>query len=230
MDWQKEIERGLKSAFPIVLGYLPLGFVYGVLAREAGLDLFTTVLMSVFVYAGSAQFIAVSLLASGAAALSIIFTTFLVNLRHLLMSASLVPYLRRYHPSFLALLSAEITDETFAMAMAHYADHKPSLLYHFTLHLTSHFSWVLASFLGGLSGNLLGDTSRLGFNFALPAMFIILLTLQLKNKKTLLVAGIAGALSVAIALFLPGNWNIILAACLAATIGVAVEPWIERSC
>jgi len=230
MDWQKEIERGLKSAFPIVLGYLPLGFVYGVLAREAGLDLFTTVLMSVFVYAGSAQFIAISLLASGAAALSIIFTTFLVNLRHLLMSASLVPYLRRYHPSFLALLSAEITDETFAMAMAHYADHEPSLFYHFTLHLTSHLSWVLASFLGGLTGNLLGDPSRLGFNFALPAMFIILLILQLKNRKTLLVAGIAGALSVGIALLWPGNWNIILAACLAATIGVAVEPWIDRSC
>lgn len=230
MDWRKEVGRGLKSALPIVLGYLPLGFVYGVLAREAGLDVFTTVLMSVLVYAGSAQFIAVSLLAGNAPVLSIIFTVFLVNLRHLLMSASLVPYLGRYHPGLLALLSAEITDETFAMSLAHYTDHEPNLFYHFTLHLASHFSWVVASLLGGLTGNLWGDPSRLGFNFALPAMFIILLVLQLKNKKTLLVAGIAGFLSVAIALFLPGNWNIILAACLAAAIGVAVETWIDRSC
>ncbi|HBT47394.1 MAG TPA: branched-chain amino acid ABC transporter permease [Peptococcaceae bacterium] len=229
MDWREEVGRGLKSAFPIVLGYLPLGFVYGVLAREAGLDLFTIVLMSVLVYAGSAQFIAVSLLASGAAVLSIVFTVFLVNLRHLLMSASLAPYLRRHHPGLLALLSAEITDETFAMAMAHYAHHKPSLFYHFALHLASHSSWVLASFLGGLMGNILGDPGRWGFNFALPAMFIILLIFQLKNKKTLLVAGIAASLSIAIAILLPGNWNIILAACLAAAIGVALEPWMGTS-
>ncbi|MGI9953161.1 AzlC family ABC transporter permease [Moorellaceae bacterium AZ2] len=229
MHWREEIGRGMRSAFPIVLGYLPLGFVYGVLAREAGLDLMTTVLMSLLVYAGSAQFIAVSLLASGAAFSSIIFTVFLVNLRHLLMSASLVPYLRRYHPALLALLTAEITDETFAMAMAHYTHHRPSLFYHFALHLTSHFSWVLASLLGGLTGNILGDPNRLGFNFALPAMFIILLIFQLKNKKTLLVAGIAASLSIAFALLLPGNWNIILAACLAAAIGVALEPWMGTS-
>ncbi|MBE3581439.1 MAG: AzlC family ABC transporter permease [Thermoanaerobacteraceae bacterium] len=229
MYWREEIRRGLQGALPIVLGYLPLGFVYGVLAREAGLDLLNTVLMSLFVYAGSAQFIAVSLLAGGAATPSIIFTVFLVNLRHLLMSASLAPYLRRHHPGLLALLSAEITDETFAMAMAHYAHHKPSLFYHFALHLASHSSWVLASLLGGLTGNILGDPGRLGFNFALPAMFIILLILQLKDKRTLLVAGVAAFLSVAIALHLPGNWNIILAACAAATIGVALEPWIKTS-
>ncbi|BCV21372.1 AzlC family ABC transporter permease [Moorella sp. Hama-1] len=221
--------RGIRAALPIVLGYLPLGFAYGVLAREAGLNLWETVLMSVLLYAGSGQFIVVSLLSSGVALAAIIFTVFLVNLRHLLFSASFVPHLRRFKPGLLALLAAEITDETFAVAISHYAEHEARLPYHFGLHLTAHSSWILASLLGGLAGNLIGDPSRFGFNFALPAMFIILLVMQLKDKKTLLVAGLAAAFSVAIAVAWPGNWNIILATILAATLGVILEPWTGRS-
>ncbi|APC08408.1 AzlC family ABC transporter permease [Neomoorella thermoacetica] len=221
--------QGFRAALPIVLGYLPLGFAYGVLAREAGFSLWETVLLSVFLYAGSGQFIAVSLFSNGVALAAIIFTVFLVNLRHLLFSASFVPHLRRFKPAVLALLAAEITDETFAVAISHYADHDPRLPYHFGLHLTAHSSWVLASLLGGLAGNLIGDPARFGFNFALPAMFIILLVMQLKDKKTLLVAGLAAVFSVAIALVWPGNWNIILATVLAATLGVILEPWTGKS-
>ncbi|MDN5344473.1 MAG: hypothetical protein PWQ18_584 [Clostridia bacterium] len=137
--------QGVRAALPIVLGYLPLGFAYGVLAREAGFTLGETVLMSVLLYAGSGQFIAVSMFGSGVTAAAIIFTVFLVNLRHLLFSASFVPYLRRFRPGLLALLAAEITDETFAVAINHYADHDASLPYHFGLNLKPHSSWVLAS-------------------------------------------------------------------------------------
>lgn len=220
--------QGVQAALPIVLGYLPLGFAYGVLAREAGFSLWETVLMSILVYAGSGQFIAVSLFSSGVAAVAIIFTVFLVNLRHLLFSASFAPHLRRFNPAFLALLAAQITDETFAVAISHYSSHKAQLPYHFGLNLTAHSSWVLASLLGGLTGDLIGDPSRYGFNFALPAMFIILLVMQLKDKKTFLVAGLAAAFSITIASIWPGNWNIIVATVLAATLGVIMEPWTNK--
>ncbi|NLW07276.1 MAG: AzlC family ABC transporter permease [Clostridia bacterium] len=221
--------QGMQAALPIVIGYLPLGFAYGVLAREAGLSLAETVLMSVLVYAGSGQFIAVSLLGSGVTAAAIIMTVFLVNLRHLLFSASFVPHLRRFNPVFLSMVAAQITDETFAVAINHYSNHEAHLPYHFGLNLTAHAAWITASFLGGLTGDLIGDPSRYGFNFALPAMFIILLVMQLKNKKTLLVALMAAVFSVAIAVIWPGNWNIIVATILAATLGVILEPWISKS-
>jgi 4-azaleucine resistance transporter AzlC len=85
------IESPLASAFrqtlPIILGYVPVGFAYGVLAQKSGLSGINTLLMSLLVYAGSAQLIAVGLFAAGAAPLAIVATTFVVNLRHLLMSA-----------------------------------------------------------------------------------------------------------------------------------------------
>ncbi len=221
--------QGIRAALPIVLGYLPLGFAYGVLAREAGFNLLETVLMSVLLYAGSGQFIAVSMFGSSVATAAIVFTVFLVNLRHLLFSASLVPHLRRFHPGALALLAAEITDESFAVAINHYGKNEARLPYHFGLNLTAHFSWVLASFLGGVAGNLMGDPARFGFNFALPAMFIILLVMQLKDRKTIVVAALAALFSVVIAILWPGSWNIILATVFAATLGVILEPWISKS-
>ncbi len=220
--------QGVKAALPIVLGYLPLGLAYGVLAREAGLNLWETVLMSVLVFAGSGQFIAVSLFSSGVAATAIVFTVFLINLRHLLFSASFVPHLRRFNPFYLALIATQITDETFAIAINHYSKHQAHLPYHFGLNLTAHMGWIMASLLGGMAGNLIGDPSYYGFNFALPAMFIILLVMQLKDRKTLLVAGLAATFSTAIVVFWPGNWNIIIATILAATLGVFLEPWISK--
>ncbi len=86
--------RGVARAMPIVMGYIPIGFAYGVLAQQAGLSLFNTLAMSALVYAGSAQLIAAGLFAAAAPALSIVATTFVVNLRHMLFSAALSPYLR----------------------------------------------------------------------------------------------------------------------------------------
>lgn len=105
----------MQAALPIVFGYVPIGLAFGALARQIGLSLWQIGLMSALVYAGSSQFIAVSLLGAGAGLLTIIVTTFLVNLRHLLMSSALSPYLPRLNGHFLALLAFGVTDETFAL-------------------------------------------------------------------------------------------------------------------
>ena len=88
--------KGVRRALPIVLGYVPIGFAYGVLAGKSGISAANTVLMSLIVFAGSAQFIAVGLFASGSGPAVVILTTFVVNLRHLLMAASLAPYLSKW--------------------------------------------------------------------------------------------------------------------------------------
>ena len=85
-EWHRKVDRvswlrGASRALPITLGYVPIGFAYGVLAEKAGLSAFNTLTMSIFVYAGSAQLIAVGLFDTNAAPLSIILTTFIVNLR-----------------------------------------------------------------------------------------------------------------------------------------------------
>lgn len=118
-------ESPLVSAFrqtlPIILGYVPVGFAYGVLAQKSGLSGINTILMSLLVFAGSAQLIAVGLFAAKAAPLAIVATTFVVNLRHLLMSAALAPYLRGWSKSRLALFSYQLTDETFALHVGRFA-------------------------------------------------------------------------------------------------------------
>ncbi|GAW93611.1 AzlC family ABC transporter permease [Calderihabitans maritimus] len=225
---RSEFVAGVHSAIPIVLGYLPLGFAYGVLARQAGLSLAETVIMSVLVYAGSGQFIAVSLLGAGAPVLPIVFTVFLVNLRHLLMSASLVPYVGHYSRKLLAAISYQITDETYAVAISHFQKVPAREAYHLGLNLTAHSSWIFASFLGGTVGSMVQNPARWGLDFALPAMFIALLVGQINNRLTLIVALVGGISALGLALLLPGNWYIILGTITAATSGVMLEKWIKK--
>ncbi|WP_366921943.1 AzlC family ABC transporter permease [Metallumcola ferriviriculae] len=216
---------GVKAALPIVMGYMPLGFAYGVLAREAGLSLFQTTMMSVLVYAGSGQFIAVGLMGAAVSAAAVIFTVFLVNLRHLLMSASLIPHLKHYPVPLLGFVSYQITDETYAVAISHFQEEKATESFHMGLNLTAHSAWVLASFLGGAFGNLIRNPAQYGLNFALPAMFIALLIMQVKDKAAILVGLAAAIISIAIKYYSAGSWNIILATIAAATLGVIFE-WI----
>ena len=109
------IKAGLHAGWPICLGYVPIGMAFGVLAQKAGLTPFQIGLMSILVFAGSAQFIAVSMLTGGASAPAIIATTFVVNLRHVLMSSALAIYLRTAHRGLLALFAYGVTDESFAV-------------------------------------------------------------------------------------------------------------------
>ena len=116
---------GVRQALPIVLGYIPVGFAYGVLAKKSGLGLFNCVAMSVIVFAGSAQLIGAGLFGAAASPFTLVFTTFVVNLRHLLMSAALAPKLKGWHKWQIALFGYELTDETFALHSMRMANRTP---------------------------------------------------------------------------------------------------------
>ena len=215
--------RAARLAGPFLMGYLPVGFAYGVLAQKAGLDLSMTVLMSVIVFAGSAQLITVGLFTAGAGPLTIIATTFVVNLRHLLMSAALSPYLGKWRPTALAALAAELTDESFAMHSSRFAggDTDPRLT--FAVNLIMHATWVVGSFAGAVAGTAVA-TRPLALDYALPAMFIALLAAMVRDRLTLAVSLGAGLASTGLVMAGMSDWNVILATVCAATVGTAASP------
>lgn len=221
--------QGVTRAAPIVMGYIPIGFAYGVLAKQAGLSLFNTLAMSVLVYAGSAQLIATGLFAAAAPPLSIIITTFVVNLRHLLFSAALSPYLKRWRKPELAAFAYELTDESFAVHSATFAQGIPPKTEVLALNATAQLSWVAGSLLGALVGGLIADVRPLALDYTLPAMFIALLVIQIHDRIEVMIAMLSGLLAVGLTLWGVGRWSVIVATVAGATLGVVLESWIGRS-
>lgn len=221
LDW-KEI---LSSSSAVILGYLPIGFAYGVLGINAGLTVAQVVLMSVIVLAGSAQLIAVSLFALQITPLSIITTTFFVNLRHMLMSAALSPFLKSWKGYQVGLFSFGITDETFAVHSLRFSQNKTEPKQAVLINLTCQLAWVSGSLLGAFAGNMIGDVRKFALDFALPAMFIALLILQIRHRHHIIIALIAALMSIIFWQIGATQWHVIIASVLAALIGAGVDAW-----
>ena len=233
-DWRSMLAahrwlRGVSRAMPITLGYIPIGFAYGVLAQKAGLSAFNTLAMSIFVYAGSSQLIAVGLFAAGVAPLSIILTTFVVNLRHMLMASALAPYLSRWGKFELTAFAYEITDESFALHSVEFPTRDPNAAESLALNTTAQASWVFGSWLGLVAGSLITDVELFALDYALPVMFIALLMMQLKDNVQLIVAVSTGILAVILLLAGLNQWYVIMATLIGATLGVILEQWIKKS-
>jgi 4-azaleucine resistance transporter AzlC len=180
--------------------------------------------MSLLVFAGSAQFIAVSMISSGAAAIPIILTTFTVNLRHLLMSSSLAVHLRRLDAGWLSLYAYGVTDESFALNMTHFREQSWDWRRALVLNHTANLAWIASTVVGGVGGQFI-PAGAFGLDYALPAMFICLLVLQIRGGIYITVALIAGLLAVVFSLLIPGNAYIVAATVAAATIGVYLHKW-----
>lgn len=213
---------GLIAAWPIFLGYVPIGMAFGVLAQKAGISLVEILLMSVIVFAGSSQFIAVSMLAAGADAPTIIITTFAVNLRHLLMSSSLAVYLTGETKKVLTFFAYGVTDESFAINLAKFKDGRWDKNRALVVNHSANIVWIISTILGGYSGQFIPEKA-FGIDYALIAMFIGLLMFQMNALKYYIIAIVSGTLAVVIALLVPGNWYIVIASVVSATLGVIFE-------
>lgn len=224
---------GARAGLPVVLGYLSIGFAAGVVQRAAGLSVAEVMLLSLVLYAGSAQFVVAGLVAAAVSPATAVFTVFLVNLRHLLLSAALAPHCR--FPAWQnALIGAQLTDETFVIAWGRLSAHPGASLqagWMLGLNLSAYGAWALANLAGALLGDRVGSTHALGFDFALAAMFGALLVLQLSAQERdargagVAVAVLAAALSVVATLTLPGHWSILVATLVAATAGMLLQQW-----
>lgn len=227
-SWTLQGWKGFKRALPIVLGYVPIGFAYGVLAGKSGLSNGNALLMSLIVFAGSAQFIAIGLFASGTGSAVIILTTFIVNLRHLLMAASLATYLRGWKKKYLAFFSYELTDETFAIHAANPSVLEKNKVETIAVNITAQSSWVLGTVLGLVASGLIGDVKPLGLDYALSAMFIGLLVYQCENPVRILTAMVSGTVATLFYLYGFQQFYIIFATIVGATVGLGVEKWTRR--
>ena len=220
--------KGLGAVWPICVGYVPLGLAFGVLAEKAGLSPLEIGFMSFFVFAGSGQFIAVSMLSGGASVLAIVATTFMVNLRHFLMSSSLAIRFRGRHRGWLTLLSAWIVDETFAVNIERLDGGRWGLRRSLVVGGTAWAAWAVSTTLGGYCGSFIPE-GAFGIDYALIGMFICLLVYQLKGRIACLSAVVAGSVGTAVALLLPGNGYIIAGAVAGATAGLFVKRCLARA-
>lgn len=214
--------QGMKAIWPICVGYVPLGLAFGVLAEKAGLSGLHIFFMSALVFAGSGQFIAVSMLDAGASGIAVVLTTFMVNLRHLLMSSSLAVWYRGAPRSGLSLLACFIVDETFAVNTSRLRSGSWPLGSAISASFLAYAAWVGSTVLGGLFGRFIAP-SAFGIDYALIAMFICLLVFQLNgllHVLTGLAAALAGTLA---ALFIPGNAFIVVGAVVGATVGLLLK-------
>lgn len=230
LDETKGTMSGIKSSLPIVMGYLPIGFAYGLLGVKSGFSVLQVFALSLFVYAGSAQFIAITLLSSGTNAITLIMTIFIVNLRHFLYSTSLSQYMKRIKRNHIPLLSFFITDETYAVAITDLqnSDNYDERCF-YQLFFMSYAAWCTASFIGAISGTFIDGSANVGLDFALPAMYIALLLMQISGYKKIFVSIFSGLLSIGLIYVFPGNTNVIIASLIGAGMGVFLDRWKRSS-
>lgn len=218
---QSHFKNGLQDGISIGIGYLPIALMFGLLAKSTGLSLGETVLMSILVYAGASQYIALNLIALGTSPAAIVITTFIVNIRHFLMTASLNEKTDKDHPLIKAIYAFGITDETFSVAAT--KEGRVKTPYIFGLTLVAYGSWVINSGIGYYVGERFPEVLKESMAIALYAMFIGLLVPSLKRQRKIVVlAGFAAILNSLFTYILPPDWSgwAIVSATLLSSVGV----------
>ncbi|OTQ28381.1 AzlC family ABC transporter permease [Gilliamella apicola] len=176
---------GVYACIPTLLGYIGIGIAAGVVGKSAHLSVLEITLLAVIIYAGASQFIVSGLMLVATPISAIIFTVFLVNSRHFLMSMATAPTFRKYSILHNIGIGSLLTDESFAVAMNAIANKEPiNAAWMHGLNLTAYITWILSCFIGALIGEWLPDPTKFGLDYALVAMFIGLLYLQLISDKT----------------------------------------------
>lgn len=219
-DVNKGFTYGLHQSLTIAIGYAPVAVTFGLLATQFGLTFWEAGLMSFFVFAGASQFIAIEMIHQGATVWMIGLTTFIVNVRHVLMSLSVVPFFPERTLPWSLGLAQGLTDETFvlnARILKDVVGEENRRWVMLGINLGSFASWFVFTMIGGLIGKWL-PIEFSGFQFALLALFIILTATSL-TKQNALTYALAAMLAVALKLLIPGKIYLILSVALAAGIG-----------
>ncbi|MCL5611906.1 MAG: AzlC family ABC transporter permease [Chloroflexi bacterium] len=214
---------GVRAEFPLLIGVFPFGLIYGALALNAGLSAAAAQMMSSIVFAGSSQFVAAQLIHEAAPGLVIVLTIAVVNLRHMLYSASMAEYVKDLSMKWKILLAYLLTDEAYAATIIHYeedgvkpASHWFFLGAGFSLWLT----WQVSSALGIFLGAAIPPSWPL--DFALPLTFIAMVMPVLKDYPVIAAALSAGLVAL-LAYSLPYKLGLILAALIGILVGTLLE-------
>ncbi len=220
---RSELLHGIKDELPILIGVLPFGMIYGVSALSAGIPASIAQAMSCIVFAGAAQFVVGQLIRSGTPWLVVILTAFIVNIRHLLYSASVAPYTRKLHPLWKLLLAYLLTDEAYAVTISHYQqpeDDTQKHWYFLGAGLALWMTWQVSTAAGIFLGGQIPANWSLDFTSTLT--FIALVVPALKDYAST-TAALTAAITAVLVIALPLKLGIAIAALVGIATGLTVE-------
>jgi 4-azaleucine resistance transporter AzlC len=221
---RREFLAGAAHTLPLLLGAAPFGLIFGALAAPSGLPAAGALAMSAAVFAGSSQFIALTLLAGGAGVWLIVLTTFVVNLRHALYAATLLPHVARLPLRWRAPLAFWLTDETFAVVQQRYAADPGGAAHWYYLGscLAMYLNWLAWTAIGVWLGHGVPRLQHWGLEFAMAASFTAIVAPSLRRRPMLAAACAAGAVAL-LGHALPYKLGLLLAAVAGVAAGVLVE-------
>jgi 4-azaleucine resistance transporter AzlC len=208
MDTRAEFIAGAKTIAPIIIAAVPIGLVFGAVAASKGLSPLEAMLMSALVFAGGAQFVAMDIWTHPAAWSALGFAALLVNIRHVLMGASLGGKMQAFSPLHKYLGVLVMADENWAMAEARARKTRLTPAFYAGLAVPFYLNWVISSLVGALLGALFGDPAAIGLDFAFPAVFIVLVVSFWKGPATGMVLIASAVASIAVHQYVPGAWYI----------------------
>lgn len=201
---------GARRCVPIAISGSAIGLVFGTLAGQAGLGAGEAALMSALVFSGAAQFVVIGLWANPLPVATIVLTTLVVGLRHLLMGAALgpvfskLPRLKAYGSVFF------MADENWALTMGEFAKGRRDGAFLIGGGLLMFLAWTVSTLIGSAFGGAVENPARWGLDFAFTAVFLALITGMWKGKADLLPWTVAAVVAVAAHQWLPGQWYILL--------------------
>lgn len=221
---------GIRDSLPTLIGYISIGIAFGVVGVASNLSIVEIALLSILLYAGASQFIFCGLLLAGTPVSIIIITTFVVNLRHLLMSLTIAPSFTQYSLLRNIGFGSLLTDETFGVAITKRSQNNSlGARWMDGLNITAYLVWIASSIVGALIGKWIPNPNQWGLDFALTAMFVALLILTLSAikrsllKHYLLLISYMTILLYVLSYFMPSYVAVLVATIVVATIGVVTE-------
>lgn len=222
--------QGIKDCVPTLIGYMSIGIAAGVIGVTSHFSVLEVFLLSLIVYAGSAQFIICALFLAESNIATIVITTFIVNVRHVLLSLTIAPFFAKHSLLKRIFIGGLLTDESFGVAVykAH-TDKKLNFYWMSSLNVTAYLCWVFACTVGAVLANWIDDPKKLGLDFALTAMFSALLMLTLKTvprqlKKIHYGLIVYGAIAMPVlSLFMDASLAVLVATVSGALLGGALE-------
>lgn len=226
-DESRDFKIGLSDIFPVAIAAIPIGLVFGALAVAKGLSPLEAALMSVLVFAGGAQFAALEIWTTPAPVLLLVFSTLLINARHILMGASLAPKIAGVPLGKKLFGFYFLTDEAWALAERRAMTQPISFRYWVAVATVLPIAWIGSTILGAALGALLGDPRRFGADFAFTAIFIALVASFWKGRPTAVVVAAAGAASAIAYRTVGAPWHV-LAGAAAGIAAAAFMPAPEE--
>jgi len=224
----KRFISGVKTGLPICMGVIPVGISFGIIARQGGLESWQAILMSIIVIAGASQIMAVGMLVQGASIPAIIFATFLINLRHLIMSTYVMNRLKEIGLLKKMALAYVLVDETFALfSMSEESEDDDKFM--FGINVVLGVSWIVSTMIGCIALSVLPETISKSLGIAFYASFIAILMPNIrKNMQLFLVVLITGIINSIFGMFFSSSTALILSILTGAGIGMFIIKDQER--